>query len=444
MSDEISENATQEDDTTNAPHLDFNPPFRWIGLSLGLTTCTVLGIVTLLLFSQFVRSRPVDLTHLTLESKRIIDQFLINNRVPPSSVNGGVPIDPKFLATSTHHLHTFEYDIELSSNFDMEQFLGYLTTKLMKIDISVSDMPSNLGDGGLRLSYNGQEFGRVMVDQMDRYDAAATKSGLESLRPNTTPIASGLDSIKQRKIIKPLVVSSSVIKTLPLKNIETFTPERKARIAIIIDDGGYGGKLTDIILGLDTNLTLSILPNTPYGTAISRDAAALGFEIMLHMPMENHSPDMVHEGQLDVDMNPGDVRRLTEDALKQIPEAVGINNHTGSKYTEVDSALKDFMDVIDDTGLYFIDSRTSPKTIALDVAKSFSIPSNQRDLFIDHDEDKESIRRRFKQSMEIALENGEAIVIGHFRPNTAELLVELLPELEENGIELVHVSEIIQ
>ena len=60
-------------------------------------------------------------------------------------------------------------------------------------------------------------------------------------------------------------------------------------MAIVLDDGGYGGMVTERILKLDPALTLSILPNTPHGEDTAQRAAALGFEVLLHMPMESQS-----------------------------------------------------------------------------------------------------------------------------------------------------------
>jgi len=218
----------------------------------------------------------------------------------------------------------------------------------------------------------------------------------------------------------------------------------KAKLAIIVDDGGYGGEPTDIILSLSNALTLSILPNTPQGTAIAQKASRLGFEIMLHMPMENLSADLRHPGQLNVDMTETEIRQLTRNALDQVPQAVGVNNHTGSKFTTDPHAMALFLDTVKKESLYFVDSRTTESSRALDMALAYGIPSEKRDLFLDHKNDIDMIRMRFEQIEDLALKRGHAIAICHFRPNTATVLSELLPELEKKGIQLVHASELVQ
>ena len=223
----------------------------------------------------------------------------------------------------------------------------------------------------------------------------------------------------------------------------TVTASRAPRIAIIVDDGGYGGSATEIILSLTPSLTLSILPNTPQGPRLARAAGALGFEIMLHMPMENLGADLRYEGQLDIDMSDADITRLTVDALAQVPGAIGVNNHTGSRFTRHPTALALFMDAIADEDLYFIDSLTTPDSRAHDMARAFGIPAAHRDLFLDHDDDPAMIRQRFRELIDRARAQGSAIGICHFRRNTARILREMLPELVEQGVELVHASELV-
>ena len=211
-----------------------------------------------------------------------------------------------------------------------------------------------------------------------------------------------------------------------------------------MDDGGYGGVATDVILGLTTRLTVAVLPNTPFGTELAAEAAALGFEVILHMPMENMSGDLVHEGQIETDMKETDIRRLMTHALSQVPEAVGINNHMGSKFTAHADVLSYFMGGVRERGLYFIDSRTTTDSRAYEVAREYGVPSAYRDIFLDHDNDLQKIRTRFNELMELARRDGSALGICHFRPNTASILREKLPELRLAGIELVHASELVR
>ncbi len=212
------------------------------------------------------------------------------------------------------------------------------------------------------------------------------------------------------------------------------------KVAIIMDDGGYGGSVTESILKLDTGLTLAILPNTPFAAATAERGACKGFEIILHMPMGQTK----FPGRLTADMNQQQITALTENALGQVLNVVGVNNHAGSEFTADADAMARFLSVIKHKGLFFVDSRTTPETKGYDVARAHKIPSAERDVFLDNESSAGYIRGQFNHLVEVAVEHGQAIGIGHFRESTVEILAEMLPKLNEKGVKLVHVSELVK
>jgi polysaccharide deacetylase 2 family uncharacterized protein YibQ len=216
------------------------------------------------------------------------------------------------------------------------------------------------------------------------------------------------------------------------------------RVAIIVDDGGYGGPVTDTILGLDRNLTLAILPHCPHSTETAERAADLGFEVMLHMPMESDSKRARFPGTIKTDMTRTQIQQATDTALQQVAHAVGINNHTGSKFTSDRKSLLSLFDVLKSRGLYFIDSRTTATTVAYEVALELGVPAGKRDVFLDNQAKTSLIRQQIQELVEIAKSQGSAIGICHFRPTTAEVLAEMLPTLEASNVRLVPASELVQ
>ena len=65
-------------------------------------------------------------------------------------------------------------------------------------------------------------------------------------------------------------------------------------------------------------------------------------------------------------------------------------------------------------------------------------------MFLDNQKDHDYIRGQFQHLLDVAKEQGRAIAICHFRPDTAEVLGEVLPQLEGEGVTLVHASELVQ
>lgn len=220
--------------------------------------------------------------------------------------------------------------------------------------------------------------------------------------------------------------------------------EPRYYLAIILDDGGYGGSETERILELDNRLTLAILPDTPYARETAEAAAARDFEVIVHMPMQagngskNHFP-----GELRVNMTKEKIQERTREFLRQFPEAVGVNNHTGGLFTTHAEKVGWFLEIVKEENMYFVDSRTIGNSRAYDVAVEMDIPCARRDVFLDHSNNIDDIRRRFKELVDLTKKQGWAIGIGHFRPNTIKVLEEELPKLENMGIILTPVSELV-
>lgn len=217
------------------------------------------------------------------------------------------------------------------------------------------------------------------------------------------------------------------------------------KVAIVLDDGGYGGEVTERVLKLDPRVTLAILPNTPDGAVTAERATALGFEVILHMPMETASATVKpFPGQVNVGMPREQIAQLTTDALGQIPGIAGVNNHTGSKFTASAESMELFLENIQNTKLYFLDSVTGPDSKAEAVARAMGITTGRRDVFLDDIADAAEIRRQWAEMVRIARKTGAAIAIGHFRPLTLDVIEKELPKLEASGITLVHASELME
>ncbi len=228
------------------------------------------------------------------------------------------------------------------------------------------------------------------------------------------------------------------------KMLVASAKDGRPRVAVILDDGGYGGQDTERALSLDPKVTLSILPNTPAARSTAERAVQKGFEVMLHMPMETAVRGIrAVGGQLDTGMTRDTIHRLTLEALAQVPGAKGVNYHTGGKFIQDRKRTQWFMEVVRDQRLYFVDSMTNARSAGHAAAAALGVRNADRDVFLDNQNAPEYIRRQFAQLEDRAKERGAAVGIGHFRRSTISVLHELLPKLRAHGIELVHVSELL-
>jgi polysaccharide deacetylase 2 family uncharacterized protein YibQ len=214
-------------------------------------------------------------------------------------------------------------------------------------------------------------------------------------------------------------------------------------LIIIIDDIGYRLNQGRAVVDLPAKLNIAVLPYTPHGRELAERAHQNGKEILLHAPMSNLGNKPMGEGALTPEQDEGDFKATLDDILQQVPHVRGINNHMGSDLTGRKQQMGWVMEELLARELYFVDSRTSNKTIAAATAGEYGVPHLSRHVFLDHEADTVSIDLRFKEALEIVRRYGKAVVIGHPHPETIAFLRNTLPQLEAMGIRLAHVSEML-
>jgi polysaccharide deacetylase 2 family uncharacterized protein YibQ len=216
-----------------------------------------------------------------------------------------------------------------------------------------------------------------------------------------------------------------------------------ADVAIIIDDLGYSKSLGLAAINIPGNLTYAIIPHSPYAKLLATSAHKKHKEIILHAPMSNiHNHPMGQSGLRD-DMSEEDFANTLSDALASVPHITGVNNHMGSLLTQLQLPMEWTMKTLKTNGLYFIDSRTTPASVAWKTAQQFNIASLKRDVFLDHQRDNAFIEEQFERFISIAKRQGYAIAIGHPYPETIEYLKNNIHRLKAHGIRLKTASELV-
>lgn len=216
------------------------------------------------------------------------------------------------------------------------------------------------------------------------------------------------------------------------------------KIAIIIDDIGYDRDIVKKFIQTKIPITFSILPQSPFQKSIAENIRKNGLDLMLHQPMEPDEYPRIKPGPgaLLSSMSPDElILQLTQN-IDALPAVKGVNNHMGSKITSNASQMRQIFSVLKKKGLFFIDSRTTTKTICKPSARLLQVPFGERDVFIDHMQDHDLILRQFKELVRIAQERGAAIGIAHPYTATYHVLLTLIPELD-NIVEFVPVADLV-
>lgn len=218
------------------------------------------------------------------------------------------------------------------------------------------------------------------------------------------------------------------------------------RIALLIDD--FGDRWDDFVesfLDLGIDLTISIIPGNSMSTKVAYEMMERGCEVILHLPMEPISGSFNDNGYIILTgMDRQEIRKIIERSLDSVPNAVGVNNHMGSKVTSDREMMTMILSEIQFRDLYFVDSRTIASTVAYDLAKSLGLRSGKRDVFIDAEKDIEAIRKSIWDLAEKAKTNGFAIGIGHCQKITLEVLREEVPKVKALGFRFVPLSKVVR
>ncbi len=219
----------------------------------------------------------------------------------------------------------------------------------------------------------------------------------------------------------------------------------KPKIVIVIDDVGLDRRRARQTIKLPGPLTMSFMA---YAEDLNKQASAArdaGHELMLHVPMEpsstsiNPGPNVLLSG-----MPADELKKNIEWNLAQLDGYVGINNHMGSRFTADPEGMNVVVASLKKHGYLFLDSVTSGKSVAHETARDSGIPFAVRNVFLDHDDDLDAIRRQLRHTEQIARKTGLAIAIGHPRDKTIEALKDWLPKLDEKGFQLVPISSVVR
>jgi polysaccharide deacetylase 2 family uncharacterized protein YibQ len=225
----------------------------------------------------------------------------------------------------------------------------------------------------------------------------------------------------------------------------TLTPVAWAdrpKLALVIDDIGWDLRSGRRVLNLPGTLTIAVLPGTPAGIQLAIEAHDSGREVILHQPMTADQDLDAGPGNLLPEMTPAAIADMLAANLAQVPHHRGVSNHMGSLLTRCATCMNAVMAELALRGLYFLDSRTTPRTVALHSARDANVPSVRRDVFLDNLRERSAIERALESAVRLAETRGHAVAIGHPHAVTLDVLEAQLPDLLSR-VELVPVSALV-
>ncbi len=255
------------------------------------------------------------------------------------------------------------------------------------------------------------------------------------------------------KIKKNIFIGTLIIFAILGLSIILYIGGRpKARIAFVIDDWGYNKRNIDLLFQIKRPLTISILPNLRYSGYIAEAVKENDemYDIILHLPLESRNNEAVEANTIRTNMEKDRILSILEQDIKTIPGLIGVSNHQGSKATGDEKTMGIILGELKKRGLFFLDSVTTPDSVSHDIARGIGLRFLKRDVFLDltdqtdHKHFSSYIKKQIRELAAIALKRGNAVGVGHNKKTTLEVIKEIIPELERQGIIIVPLEKLVR
>ena len=277
-----------------------------------------------------------------------------------------------------------------------------------------------------------------------------------ALQKNTVPeksIAPDKKNTMPEKNTVPAVPDKKK-NTQPVQSAQLAAQPEKPRkyapyagkLTFVFDDAGHNLDQLEHFLRLPFPCTIAVLPGLRYSSESARRIRKAGKQVILHQPMQS----------VDLHINPGpgavtpglsaeQIKNIVRKNLEEIWPVAGMNNHEGSLMTADEAAMSAVLDVVAEKHIFFLDSRTTARSVVAKVAKEKNMTVWERAIFIDNDKSRAAMETQIKKGLSIARQKGSAIMIGHvFTVELAQLLTEMYPTLIEEGFSLSAIAQAAQ
>jgi polysaccharide deacetylase 2 family uncharacterized protein YibQ len=238
------------------------------------------------------------------------------------------------------------------------------------------------------------------------------------------------------------ITSATANAVSPLSDPNPVSPDSDnpthRQIAVVIDDFGNNMKGTEQMLQLPIKFTVAVMPFLPTTKQDAEAAYRKGHDVIVHLPMEpiRGLRSWLGPGAILTELPDEEIRKRVEAAIADVPHAIGMNNHMGSKATADKRVMRVVLQVCKEKGLFFLDSRTNYRTVVSAVAKELGVPTLHNDVFLDDVYTQNHVLRQISVLKKFLQDNERCIVIGHVgEPGlyTSSVLKKVIPDLQGNA-----------
>ncbi|MDE7447593.1 MAG: divergent polysaccharide deacetylase family protein, partial [Helicobacter sp.] len=210
--------------------------------------------------------------------------------------------------------------------------------------------------------------------------APTTLAETATTQSTTTESPAAQDAQQAREIL--------AIEPAPPAPTESALPA----VVVIIDDINAPEQLRKID-AIPLAITPAIMPNNatnPQSSELHKNREVY----LVHLPLQAHNFVQREHIVLTDSQSAESIAKRIADIVAQFPNVRFLNSHTGSKFTEHADSMRALLLALQKHEILFLDSKTTSKSVAREVAESLGLRILERDVFLDFDKKPQKIAKQ--------------------------------------------------
>lgn len=243
---------------------------------------------------------------------------------------------------------------------------------------------------------------------------------------------------------QPAAASSASAPSVTSTRVEKLSNPIPPAVAIVVDDVGNTDEMLPAWLSIDAPIDFAVMPYPPLSEELANKLYDAGYLIMMHIPTQNAPPNSFSgKGQLEVGMDRSTVFNTLNTDITTVPHAEGVNNHQGGRGCDDNALMTSEVEWAKERGLFVVDSASSVNSQVTKACLALGMGKRLNQVFIDHENDPDYLRKSMRELAALARKNGTAIGICHWhRPFTASTVKEMMLVLGAEGIHFCFARDI--
>jgi len=233
--------------------------------------------------------------------------------------------------------------------------------------------------------------------------------------------------------------------------IVTITRSRKffpnsAKMALLIEQFEFhADKPTALLLSFPHPLTIAIVPLDDRASWTAQMVDDHNKEIVIQLPLEptTHIPAKYRGATIMVHHSESSITGACTEGARRIPNFAGYCSLMGSRALADTRVVRLILSVVKKRKGYFIETETFRKSTVQAQAEALGVPYLRVRRTIDHGQTVEEITADIRHCIVVARKRGTLLATTRLSPALIQALSSALPLFKDNGVTLVHVSEIV-